>query len=121
MNTVDAIDVSRVPPLPPAARLCSGCSLCERLSGLDDRELAFASLERAYQERSNVLQWMKVHPFFDPLRDGDRFTDLPHGVGLDRHFKNHRRLACEAVKARQQICITAAMSGCYVSPPGKFK
>ena len=51
--------------------------------GLDDREQAFAWLERAYQEQSNILQWIKVHPFFDPLRGDSRFTDLLHRVGLD--------------------------------------
>lgn len=51
--------------------------------GLGDNDQAFAWLERAYQEHSNILQWIKVHPFFDPLRDDPRFTDLLHRVGLD--------------------------------------
>src|SRR5439155_21450589 len=36
--------------------------------GLGDNEQAFAWMERAYQEQSNILQFLKVHPFFDPLR-----------------------------------------------------
>ncbi len=51
--------------------------------GLEDREQAFAWLERAYQEQSNILQFLKVHPYFDPLRDDPRFKDLLHRVGLD--------------------------------------
>ncbi len=51
--------------------------------GLDDKELAFASLEQAYQEQSNILQYLKVHPFFDPLRDDPRFADLIRRVGLN--------------------------------------
>jgi len=35
--------------------------------GLGDNEQAFAWLERAYQEHSQILQYIKVHPFFDPL------------------------------------------------------
>jgi len=51
--------------------------------GMEDREQAFAWLERAYQEQSNILQFLKVHPFFDPLRGDPRFVDLVHRVGLD--------------------------------------
>ena len=51
--------------------------------GLEDREQAFAWLEHAYQEQSNILQFLKVHPYFDPLRDDPRFKALVHRVGLD--------------------------------------
>jgi TolB-like protein/Flp pilus assembly protein TadD len=52
--------------------------------GLGDNELAFASLERAYKEQANILQYVKVHPFFDPLRGDPRFADLVRRVGLDQ-------------------------------------
>jgi len=51
--------------------------------GLDDREQAFAWLERAYQEHSYILQLIKVHPYFDPLRGDPRFKELVRRVGLD--------------------------------------
>ena len=51
--------------------------------GMEDREQAFVWLEHAYQEQSNILQFLKVHPYFDPLRDDPRFKDLVHRVGLD--------------------------------------
>lgn len=51
--------------------------------GLNDKEQAFVWLEEAYKEHSNILQWLKVHPYFDPLRDDPRFKDLLHRVGLD--------------------------------------
>jgi pentatricopeptide repeat protein len=51
--------------------------------GLADNEQAFVWLERAYQEQSNILQFLKVHPHFDPLRDDPRFKDLLQRVGLD--------------------------------------
>lgn len=50
--------------------------------GLGDREQAFAWLEEAYKERSNILQFVKVHPVFDPLRGDPRFADLVRRVGL---------------------------------------
>ena len=51
---------------------------------LGDYDQAFAWCERAYQEKSNILQWIKVHPFFDPVRNDPRFADLLHRVGLDQ-------------------------------------
>jgi TolB-like protein/DNA-binding winged helix-turn-helix (wHTH) protein/tetratricopeptide (TPR) repeat protein len=51
--------------------------------GLHDYDRAFVWFERAYQEQSNILQFLKVHPFFDPVRDDPRYTDLVHRVGLD--------------------------------------
>ena len=50
--------------------------------GLDENDQAFASLEEAYKEHSYILQWLKVHPYFDPLRDDPRFANLVHRVGL---------------------------------------
>jgi len=51
--------------------------------GLGDYDEAFAGFERAYQEKSNILQFLKVHPFFDPVRNDPRFRNLLHRVGLD--------------------------------------
>ena len=52
--------------------------------GLGDNEEAFAWIERAYQEQSNILQFVKVHPFFDPLRGDPRFANLLNRIGLDQ-------------------------------------
>lgn len=51
--------------------------------GLGENDQAFAWLEKAYKEQSNILQFLKVHPFFDPIRGDPRFADLVHRVGLD--------------------------------------
>lgn len=51
--------------------------------GLGEDQEAFAWLEQGYREHSNILQWLKVHPYFDPLRDDPRFKDLVRRVGLD--------------------------------------
>jgi TolB-like protein/DNA-binding winged helix-turn-helix (wHTH) protein/Flp pilus assembly protein TadD len=50
--------------------------------GLGENDQAFAWLEEAYKERSNMLKFVKVHPLFDPLRGDPRFADLLHRVGL---------------------------------------
>jgi hypothetical protein len=50
--------------------------------GVGDKEQAFAWMEQAYEEQSMILQYLKVHPFFDPVRDDPRFADLLRRVGL---------------------------------------
>jgi TolB-like protein/DNA-binding winged helix-turn-helix (wHTH) protein/Flp pilus assembly protein TadD len=51
--------------------------------GLGDTDEAFAWFERAYEEQSNILIYIKVSPWFDPLRGAPRFQDLVRRVGLD--------------------------------------
>ncbi len=50
--------------------------------GLGDNEQAFYWLEQAYKEQSNILQFLKSHPYFDPIRGDPRFKDLVRRVGL---------------------------------------
>jgi len=50
---------------------------------LDDYDQAFFWCDEAYKEQSGILQWIKVDPFFDPVRNDPRFVDLVHGVGLN--------------------------------------
>jgi uncharacterized protein (TIGR02996 family) len=50
---------------------------------LGNYDEALAWFERAYQRQEGILQWIKVHPFFDPVRDDPRFKDLQHRIGLD--------------------------------------
>ena len=52
--------------------------------GLGDYDLAFAWLEQARMEQSNILQFVKVHPYFDPIRGDPRFAELVRRVGLDK-------------------------------------
>jgi serine/threonine-protein kinase len=49
---------------------------------LGEREKAFASFEKAYAAHDSQLQFLKVDPSFDPLRDDPRFQDLMRRVGL---------------------------------------
>lgn len=50
--------------------------------GLSDYEQAFACLEQAYEEHSAIMQVLRVHPLFDPIRNDPRFADLVRRVGL---------------------------------------
>lgn len=55
--------------VPPAAFL-------NAYLGLGDTEEAFNWLQRAAEEKSNITQFLKVHPFFDPLRSDPRFAEF---------------------------------------------
>ena len=44
--------------------------------GLGDKDRAFNWIEKAYDERVFWLGYLKVEPFFDPLRSDPRFTSL---------------------------------------------
>lgn len=50
--------------------------------GLGDLEQTFFWMEQACREQSNILQFMKVHPQFDPIRGDPRFADLLRRVGV---------------------------------------
>ena len=50
--------------------------LAEVYATLGDKEEAFAWLERAYEERSSWLVYIKVEPRLDTLRSDLRFQDL---------------------------------------------
>ncbi|MEO6392592.1 MAG: hypothetical protein ABIP75_12120, partial [Pyrinomonadaceae bacterium] len=51
-------------------------------SVLNEKNEAFAALERAFASRSEALVWLKVDPRLDPLRHDRRFIDLLRRVGL---------------------------------------
>ena len=50
--------------------------------GLGDKDQTFAWLDKAVEDRSFFLIWLKVEPLFDNLREDRRFQDLTHRVGL---------------------------------------
>ncbi len=51
-------------------------------AGLEDKNEAFAYLNRAYDERSYYLTWLKVDLQMDNLRDDPRFKELVRKVGI---------------------------------------
>jgi DNA-binding winged helix-turn-helix (wHTH) protein len=57
-------------------------NLVSLYSYLDDKDRAFALLERSLRERHMELVLLAVSPFFDPLRSDPRFAALVARVGL---------------------------------------
>lgn len=53
-------------------------------TGLGDKDQAFAWLEKAFQEHSYYMAYLKVFPLDDPLRSDPRFDDLLRRIGLAR-------------------------------------
>lgn len=51
-------------------------------ANLGDHAAAFAWLEKAYQERSGWMPWLKLEPLLDNLRTDARFNDLLRKIGL---------------------------------------
>jgi hypothetical protein len=51
-------------------------------TGLGNKDYAFEWLDKAYQEHSWVVLYLKKDPLFDPLRSDPRFTDLVRRVGI---------------------------------------
>jgi Flp pilus assembly protein TadD len=50
--------------------------------GLDEKDEAFAWLEKAYQERSWWLLFIKMDPMVDSLRSDSHFPDLMRRIGF---------------------------------------
>ena len=51
-------------------------------AGLGEKDRAFEWLERAYQERSTVLAYLRLDPRLAPLRSDPRFSALLRRVGV---------------------------------------
>ncbi len=51
-------------------------------AGLGEKDEAFDWMQKAYDDRSAWLVYLKVDPLFDPLRSDPRFADMLRRVGL---------------------------------------
>jgi hypothetical protein len=60
----------------PAAAFLNACV------GPGDKEEAFVWLGRAADEKSDTMQFLKIHPFFDSLRGAPRFVEFLRRVSL---------------------------------------
>ena len=51
-------------------------------AGLDEKDQAFAQLEKAFTERSNQLVYLNGEPAWETLHSDPRFADLLRRIGL---------------------------------------
>src|SRR5215467_8410369 len=63
-------------------RYISSYAIATVYAGLVDRDKAFEWLEKAYDERSPGLTWLKVEPMLDSIRSDPRYADLLRRMGL---------------------------------------
>ena len=68
--------------LKSTARYVSPYDVARAYASLDDKEQAFAWLEKAYEEHNPDLIELKMEPSFDNIRSDARFTDLLRRVDL---------------------------------------
>ncbi len=50
--------------------------------GLGEKDQAFDWMQKAYDDRSVWLVYLKIDPLFDPIRNDERFSELLRRVGL---------------------------------------
>ena len=68
----------------PRQRYLSPVYIAKIHAGLGEADEALKLLRQGYQDRSDLLTWLRVEPAFDPLRSDARFAELLRLVGLAR-------------------------------------
>jgi TolB-like protein/Tfp pilus assembly protein PilF len=68
-------------------RFVSQYSLAMVHAGLGEADQAFEYLELAYEERSDMMAWIKIGPEWNSLRGDPRFQSLQRRVGLHRDYQ----------------------------------
>jgi tetratricopeptide (TPR) repeat protein len=65
-------------------RFVSPYSIVIVYAALGEKDLAFQWLGKAYDERAELMGWLKVDPRLDNLRSDSRFSDLMKKMGLEK-------------------------------------
>lgn len=63
-------------------KLADGRDLVIVYAGLDDKDKAFAWLEKAFADRSVFLVFLKLEPLMETLHSDARWKDLERRVGI---------------------------------------
>jgi tetratricopeptide (TPR) repeat protein len=71
-------------PGPSATGRDDSMEVAALYSLLNEKDQTFAWLERAYQQRSPLMEFLKEDPDFDNVRSDPRYGELLRKVGLDR-------------------------------------
>lgn len=65
-----------------ADKLADGRDLAVVYAGMGNKDKAFAWLDKAFQNRSVFLVFLKLEPLLEPLRDDPRWNDLELRIGI---------------------------------------
>lgn len=80
----------------PQSHYVSSYDIAMIYVGLGDVGQAFAWLEKAYEDRSDSLLWLKIDPRLDSIRGDPRLTELMERVGLPSDNQNGAANGCVA-------------------------
>jgi TolB-like protein/DNA-binding winged helix-turn-helix (wHTH) protein/Tfp pilus assembly protein PilF len=83
-NTVQARKLLRELMDIQKQRYVSPAAIAQLYVALGEKDQAFEWLEKAYQERSNMMAYLGVTPTVDALRSDPRFQDLLRRIGLQK-------------------------------------
>jgi serine/threonine-protein kinase len=70
--------------LAPRSGRVNAFQMARICTALGDRDRAFSWLDKAVEERSALLIFLKVNPFFDSLHSDARFGALLRRIGLEK-------------------------------------
>jgi len=70
--------------LQPGSAPPDGIDIASTYSLLGETDQAFAWLQRAYEQRSLFMEFVKVHPDFDNIRSDPRYPEFLRRVGLNQ-------------------------------------
>ncbi len=60
---------------------------------LGDLNETFSCLEKAYEDRCEMMTWLRIDPAFETVRTNLRFTNLLRRVGLNSNYPSCQRIA----------------------------
>ena len=63
-------------------RFVTSYGLATIYAALDEKDNAFEWLDKAYEERSNWLVWLRADPRWTPFKKEKRYIELVNKVGL---------------------------------------
>ena len=67
-----------------ADKFADGRDLAVVYAGLDDKDKAFAWLEKAFEDRSVFLVFLKLEPLMESLHSDPRWSALERRVGISK-------------------------------------
>jgi len=78
----DALKIVAQLKHPAQQKFIPSWSIATIYIGLDNKDEAFAWLEKAFADRLSIMVYIQTDPVLDPLRSDPRFQVLAHRMGF---------------------------------------